>query len=182
MIARKSAFPRRPQSSDPASQKATPTEQTSNSQDGRREGERRKRRTLTALEARREWFVLRGRRVLLRRALADGSATVDDVRDAVTLPVDIDPKCFGSVPTALAFAGIIRADGFLKTSRPTAHARPVTIWRLVDRDAAERWLIDHPEDSDARPSEPAPSSHVSPAVVRDRPAEQQSLFDERGEA
>ncbi len=169
--------------------------------EGRREGEHRKRCKLTALEARREWFVLRGRRALLRCLLDVGVASMDDVRDVVTLPADIDPKLFGSVPSMLAIAGIIFADGFVKSSRPKAHARPLTVWRLVDREAAEQWLtehIDNPDDADARPSEPSPSSpvspavecdlaepattqHGSPAVERDRPAAQQSLFDQRGE-
>ena len=70
---------------------------------GRREGERRKRRTLTALEARRERFVIRGRRVLLTRLLECGSDTVDYVREVVPLSSDIDPKLFGSVPGMLAF-------------------------------------------------------------------------------
>lgn len=149
--------------------------------EGRREGEHRKRLKLTVLDARREWFVLRGRRALLRCLLDAGAATMDDVRDVVTLSADIDPTLFGSVPRLLAFAGIIRADGFVKTSRPKAHARPLTVWRLVDRTKAEQWLIEHPEDADARPSEPAPSSIVSPAVDRDWPAAQRELFADGGE-
>lgn len=130
---------------------------------GRRDGERRKRRTLTALEVRRELFVLRGRRALLATLLDAGSATMDDVRDVVTLPADIDPKLFGSVPSQLAFAGIIRADGLVKTSRPKAHARPIQRWALVNRGKAEQWLIDHldrhddPQSSDAVALAPDPN-------------------------
>lgn len=134
---------------------------------GRRDGQRRKRRTLTALEARRELFVLRGRRALLATLLDAGAATIDDVRDVVTLPADIDPKLFGSVPSQLAFAGIIRADGFVKTSRPKAHARPIQRWALVNRDRAERWLIDHPDRPDDPPSGgvvvPSPDPIIDPA-------------------
>jgi len=143
---------------------------------GRREGERRKRRTLTALEARREVFVLRARRVLLLKLLEAGSATADDVRDAVTLPVDIDPKLFGSVPSQLAFAGIIKADGFVKTSRPKAYARPIQRWTLVDREKAEHWLIDHPDRPDASPGStavPTPAPKTDPAGAA---AIQQTLF------
>ena len=132
---------------------------------GRRDGERRKRRTLTALEARRELFVLRGRRALLVTLLDAGSATADDVRDVVTLPADIDPKLFGSVPSQLAFAGIIRADGFVKTSRPKAHARPIQRWALVNRDRAERWLIDHPERDAIEDSKSGPPVKLFTAFV-----------------
>ena len=63
--------------------------------------------------------------------------------------VTLDPTLFGSVPSLLAFAGIIRADGFVKTSRPKAHARPIQRWALVSRDKAEQWLIDQPDRPDA---------------------------------
>ena len=73
------------------------------------EGELLKREALTLLEARREVYVLRGRRALLGALLCSGTATADDVRDAVELPPGINPKLFGSVPGSLAKAGIIRA-------------------------------------------------------------------------
>lgn len=113
------------------------------------EGERRKADAHQTLEAQGELYVLRGRRALLACLLASGEATADDVRDAVELPPGIDPKCFGTVPGLLARAGIIRADGFAKTTRPAAHARALTVWQLVNATAAERWLQDHPDRPDA---------------------------------
>lgn len=110
----------------------------------RREGERRRDVAWAMLETRREQVILRARRVLLTVLLSRGEGTMDDVRDAVTLPAGVDPVCLGCVPGPLARAGIIRAAGLARTSRPTAHARPLTVWRLVDRDAAERWLTEHP--------------------------------------
>ena len=149
---------------------------------GRRDGEQRKRRTLTALEARRELYVLRGRRALLVTLLDVGSATADDVHDAVTLPADIKPTLFGSVPSPLAFAGIIRADGFVKTSRPKAKARPIQRWVLVNRAKAEQWLIDHPDRAEDPPSGEAvvrpPDPIIDPAGAA---AIQQTLFKD-GEA
>ncbi|MCQ8205440.1 hypothetical protein NP569_24435, partial [Vibrio parahaemolyticus] len=56
--------------------------------------------------------------------LAAGTATADDVRDAVELPPGVDPRCLGAVPGELADAGIIRATGYVRTTRPAAHARP----------------------------------------------------------
>ncbi len=149
---------------------------------GRRDSERRKRRSLSVLEARRELFVLRGRRALLAMLLEVGSATADDVRDAVTLPADIKPTLFGSVPGMLAFAGIIRADGFAKTCRPIAHARDgLKVWKLVNREAAEQWLIDHPDRANDPPSGGAVVSSPEPTIAPAGGATtQRTLFDERG--
>jgi hypothetical protein len=77
--------------------------------------------------------VNRGRRALLQRLLDCGTATVDDVRAVVELPVAIDPKCFGAVPRSLARAKIIRAVGFAPTTRPAGHARPITLWDAPTR-------------------------------------------------
>jgi hypothetical protein len=108
------------------------------------EAERRKANALDTLAARRELYVNRGRRALLAAVLRQGTATADDVRAAVQLPGDVSPKCFGSVPGPLARAGIIRHSDFTVTARPVAHARPVTVWELIDRNGAEAWLRDHP--------------------------------------
>lgn len=124
------------------------------------EGECRKERKLSVLAARRELYVTRGRRALLSKLLETGIGTMDDVRDAVPLPDGLDPKLFGAVPSGLAFAGIIVADGFRKTSRPKAHARPVTVWRLVDRAKAAQWLIDHPDRFDVGRTESPPMPDV----------------------
>ncbi|HVA50201.1 MAG TPA: hypothetical protein VNH11_27830 [Pirellulales bacterium] len=114
----------------------------------RDEGERRKQAALDSLAERREVDVLRGRRALLRRLLDVGTATADDVRDAVTLPRAINPKLFGSVPLVLVKAGVIEHDGFAVTCRPQAHARPISRWRLSDRGKAERWLLANPDRDD----------------------------------
>ena len=82
---------------------------------------------------------------MLAAILEGGSATIDDVRALVDLPPGIGPKLFGAAPGPLVRAGIIRAAGFAKTCRPAAHARPVTVWELIDGAAAERWLHAHPD-------------------------------------
>lgn len=109
------------------------------------EGERRKADALALLAARRETTIRRAQRALLRALLESGTATADDVRAAVALLPGIGPKVFGAVPGALARAGIIRRVGYAETCRPAAHARPVSVWTLADRDAAVRWLADHPD-------------------------------------
>ena len=109
------------------------------------EGERRKRDAHARLRARRRLFVRRAQRALASVLLAVGRATIDAVRAAVPLPPDIDPKLFGAVPGELARADVIRYDGFLRTTRAEAHARPVTVWALADRAAALDWLTAHPD-------------------------------------
>jgi hypothetical protein len=108
-------------------------------------GERLKADALTLVADRRAVYVRRGQRALLTALLAVGQATADDVRDALDLPPGIDPVCLGAVPLALARAGIIRRVGYSPTCRPTAHARPVSVWTLADRAAAMRWLDTHPD-------------------------------------
>lgn len=112
---------------------------------GQADGERRKREAHELLKARRELFILRGRRALLAVLLRNGTATADAVRDAVELPEAVDPVCLGAVPGAFAHAGIIARDRFAASSRPDAHARPVSVWRLIDRDSALAWLAAHPD-------------------------------------
>lgn len=117
------------------------------------EGQTRKLDARALLEARREVYVLRGRRALLGALLDRGEATADDVRAAVDLPEEINPVCLGAVPGPLAQAGIIERVGFAESRRPDAHARPVSVWRLADRDAALAWLAVHPDRPDPTPSE-----------------------------
>ena len=116
------------------------------------EGERRRDERLATLEARRAVIVRRGRRALLTALLADGTATADDVRAAVAMPDDVDARCLGAVPSALAAAGLIALDGYQRTARPERHASVIARWRLADADAARRWLA---ENADL-PDPPAP--------------------------
>lgn len=139
------------------------------------EGKRRKDSAFMLLKARRAALVRRAQRALLGTLIDRGEATIDDVRSIVPLSAGIGPKAFGPVGNELAYAGIIEAAGFVKSRRPKAHARPVTLWRLKDRDAALRWL-------EANPLYPEPLADVSPQTSEPKPAptdsgsEQRSLF------
>lgn len=117
------------------------------------EGIRRRNAAHSLLKARRAALILRAQRALLRILLDQQTATADDVRHSVPCPDGVSPKAFGAVPTDLARAGIIEAAGFRKSNRPTAHARPVTVWRLIDRTAAAVWLRQHPEPAEPEMSE-----------------------------
>jgi hypothetical protein len=116
-------------------------------------GEDRRNAALALLRWRRAALVRRGQRALLRQLLDTGTATADDVRTAVILPPDIDPRCMGAVPGELASAGIIGPAGYVRTARPAGHARPVLRWQLADRPAALAWLASHPELPDTEPEQ-----------------------------
>jgi hypothetical protein len=127
---------------------------------GTAEGEAIKAQKLALLEARREVFVLRGRRALLRKMLdGNGVATADDVRAAVELPPGIDPRCLGSVPGRLGYGGIIGPDEFVRCGRPEGHARWIQQWRLKDRAAALRWVADHPDLPDPTDADQGDGKH-----------------------
>lgn len=108
------------------------------------EGERRKSDSHRLIETYRDRLVLRGRRALLTHLLRNGTGTIDDVRDCVPAPPEVNPKAFGAVPGPLARKGIIKANGSQKTKRAIGHARPVTVWKLENDVAAVAWLRDHP--------------------------------------
>ena len=105
----------------------------------------RKRRSLDLLKETRAAIIRRGQRFLVQRILANDVASIDDVRAVIDIPSGVNFKCLGAVPGTLARAGIIERVGYRTTDRPEAHARPISVWRLLDREAAERWLRDHPE-------------------------------------
>ena len=112
---------------------------------GQSNGEARKQERLKLLAERRANYVRQARRALLQRILERGTATADDVAAAITLPPDIDGRCLGAVPGAMANSGMIRLRGYTKSIRPERHASVVAEWELIDRDAAVRWLAANPD-------------------------------------
>lgn len=113
--------------------------------DDRAEGVRRRDAAHDLQHVHRDCLIRRGQRVLLLTLLDRGTATADDVRAGIDLPDGIDPVCLGAVPTALARAGIIRRAGYVETTRPVAHARPVSVWVIADHAAAVAWLDSYPD-------------------------------------
>lgn len=113
--------------------------------DGTEEGERLKAEAFARMENCNEMLLVRGRRALLNKALTDGVASADDVRDAVPVPDGVNPKVFGPVPSPLAKANINRPKRAIKTRRAVGHARYITEWELIDPPAAVRWLFENPE-------------------------------------
>lgn len=100
------------------------------------------------LESRRRDLVTRCRRALLTHLLKHGPATIDVVREEVTIPPGVNPVLVGAVPGLLAAKGIIRRVGYTPTGRTRAHARPVAVWELANVPAALDWLARNPEPTD----------------------------------
>jgi hypothetical protein len=119
-------------------------------------GEQRRDSVLACLESAKDAVLLRARRALITAALGKGEATADDVYPAVELLAGRDPRCLGAVAPPLVKAGIIRAAGYVKSTRPNRNASPIVRWELADAEAARRWLAenrdepDRPEDENAR--------------------------------
>lgn len=124
----------------------------SDSVDSHSAGEQRKDAAHLLMSVHRERLIRCGQRLLLEILLSNGRATADDVRDRLEIPEGINPKFVGAIPGPLAKLCIIAPDGFEKSRRAIAHARPNRVWRLRDESKARHWLAAHPElpDSEAK--------------------------------
>lgn len=149
----------------------SPSPSSPNQTAGRREGQRRKEEAHNVLEASRAAILRLARRELLSKLLTDGRATADDVRNMIELPDDMNPVALGAAPGLLAKAGIIERDGYRNSQRPTAHARPVSIWRLKDEPKARAWLRANPpwpiDSPDAPPQEKSPAAATAEPCASD---------------
>ncbi len=108
------------------------------------DGEFRRDAALDILRSRRAALVRSCTVAAIRVALNGGEVCADDVRAVVPIPPDVSPKLVGAVFRDLADAGILRRVGFRNSQRPAAHARPLSVWRLADADAAQARLAARP--------------------------------------
>jgi hypothetical protein len=108
------------------------------------DGESRKRKAMDNHEAHRAEIILQARRRFVSHALSHGTVTTDDARDGLSIPEGVDPVCLGAVPGGLARKGIIRRTGYIRSKRPEAHARPLSVWQLQDAGKARAWLDANP--------------------------------------
>ena len=111
----------------------------------KREGERRKGEAFANLEAHREAILRKARRAFVTALLANGRATIDDVRSEVVLPPGMNPICFGPVASPFARLKFVHRIGFAETTRPEAHCRPVGVWETTSTTGLTNWLATHPE-------------------------------------
>lgn len=118
------------------------------------EGEARRDAALNLLRVRRADLIRECTAAALRVALDRGEVCADDVRAVVPIPADISPKLVGVVFRDLADAGILRRAGFQNSTRPAAHARPLSLWRLADAASALARLDAHP----TTPAAPVPAA------------------------
>jgi hypothetical protein len=108
------------------------------------DGEALRDAALDLLRSRRAAFVRDLTRAAVGLALDRGEVTADDVRAAVPIPAGIRPVVVGCAIRDLAMAGILRRVGYRPTGRSVAHARTLSVWQLVDAEAAVAWLAEFP--------------------------------------
>ena len=118
------------------------------------EAEARRDAALNRLRVHRAAIIRDLTRAAVRLVLERHEITADDVRAVVPIPPGIKPVVVGAVFRDLADAGILCRVGYRNSKRPVAHARPLTVWRLINVDAALAWLAAHPPT----PADPAPAA------------------------
>jgi len=104
------------------------------------DGEALRDAALNLLRVRRGELIREFTAATIRVAIERGEVTADDVRPLVPIPPDISPKLVGCVFRDLADAGILRRDGFRNSTRPVAHSRPLSVWKLANAAGASAAL------------------------------------------
>ncbi len=108
-----------------------------------------KQQVLEFFENSREAIIRRARRLFLNVLLNSptGICSADAISDALAIH-KAAKRLLGAVPGPFAKAGLIERIGYIASTRPEAHARPISLWKLIDREGASQWLLTHPELSD----------------------------------
>ena len=84
-----------------------------------------KEEALSLMEERRSAFLAKCRMEAFRIFNNKGQVTIDDVRDVVELPEDIDGRVFGAVFNSKSWERI----GYTTTKRKSSHRRPIAIFK-----------------------------------------------------
>lgn len=96
-------------------------------------------------------------RHIVERLLATGEATADD---CISFEDGDRRRAFvGAAFASLSKAGVAIGSGWIPSTVPRNHCRPVVRWLLADASVARQWLADHP----------APPSPTGPKVQRSLP-------------
>ena len=108
------------------------------STEGRERGQKRAERGIKRAASNHNLDIARDTIRYLNVLLASstGCATLDDSTLDLQSKHSDGGKWRGSIPKRLRASGIIVSEGAVKSTRPARHAGYVTLWRLVDRDAA----------------------------------------------
>ncbi len=124
--------------------------------EGRAKGERRAERGIQRAALDHETDIERDTEKFLDAILSspDGLATMDDAADKLTVNYRAGGRWRAAVPMGLKREAIIAADSVGKSSRPARHAGLQTVWRLTDRNAAERRLAETREFLRSNPNRP----------------------------
>lgn len=85
-----------------------------------------KQEAFDLFEEKRKELLAYARWVGIKLAFERGTITIDDVREVVKLPADINPKVFGATFKSPEFELV----GYTKSTRTIAHQRPVGMYRL----------------------------------------------------
>ena len=86
-------------------------------------------------------------RVMIEILRKQRTASADDVWRRVTIPPHVHPSIMGTAILGLSREGLIVPDSTIATCRPSAHGHLIRVWRLACRDAAQKWLNEHPESN-----------------------------------
>lgn len=90
------------------------------------DAQRLKDKALDGLEAKYPDFLVRARHVAQRIAQRQGEVSADDVREVLSIPVDIHPSVMG----ALFRGPQWRRIGYRPSSQPQRKAGVIGVWRL----------------------------------------------------
>lgn len=99
------------------------------------------------LKRRHQQAILSLRRTFLQRLLSKNGLTgsVDEIKQDV--PTTVNPVVLGVIPRGLR--GILECKGYRSSTDKKTHGRPIKVWTITNRQAAEKWLADHKEADDA---------------------------------
>ena len=81
----------------------------------------------------REDWIAQARAIAIEVAEANGTVTINDVRERIELPDEFPPNVWGAVLRGDAFGPV----GFCQATHPSAHARVVRIYKLKGAHDAE---------------------------------------------
>lgn len=87
---------------------------------------------LDLLERTRAAYIKAARATAVQISIRHGEVTSDAVREALPVPEGLDPRCLGPVFASAPPGFRWERTGYRQTRAKQAHARPISVWRLVN--------------------------------------------------